>query len=308
MKRINVTQMELELKVITSKEVDGVEMGVLSNGTPFLTGRGLSKVCGISNSTLVEWGEFTPEIGARFRAGKMAELLAANGFDRARFFEKISLGGLAFGGAGEISVYTDPVCMAFLEYYAFEAGKWCSEEAKNNYRVLARKSLRDYIYKMTGYDPMKQIQRSWQHFHDRLLLNPIPVGYFSVFRETADMVLESIRNGLEVDSHTVPDISVGKSWSEVWTFKNLNQEHGDRVKYPHFYPDYFPQSLANGSINPYIYPVGSLGVFKQWIQNEYLPFRYPTYLNRKAKQGAISPSEVPKILKALAPIQLKKAS
>jgi hypothetical protein len=308
MKPKDTAQMELELEVVISKEVNGIEMGVLSDGTPFLTGRGLSKICGISNSTLVEWGEFTPEIGARFRAGKMAELLAANGFEGARFFEKLPLGGLAFGGAGEISAYTDLVCMAFLEYYAFEAGKWCSEDARNNYRLLARKSLRDYIYKMTGYNPIQQMQRSWQHFHDRLLLNPMPIGYFSVFRETADIVLESIRSGLEIDSHTLPDISVGKLWSKFWSLNDLEVKYGNRAKYPHIYPDYFPQALANDSINPYIYPISSLGIFKQWIQTEYLTRKYPSYLHQKAKQGAISPSKIPKILKALTPIQLKSVS
>lgn len=308
MKRSAVTQLEFKLEVLTSKEIDGIEMGVLSDGTPFLTGRSLSKLCGISNSTLVEWGEFTPRIDARFRAKKMAELLAANGFDCARFFEKIPLEGPAFGGSGECSAYPDPVCMAFLEYYAFEAGKRCTDEAKSNFRILARKSLKEFIYKMTGYDPIENLQRSWKHFHDRLLLNPIPVGYFSVFRETADMVLESIRNGLEVDNHTVPDISVGKLWSERWTSSSLTATCGERIKYPHVYPDYFPQAQANGAIDAYIYPVTALGEFKRWLQTEYLPQKYPSYLNRKAKQGAICPSKVPILLKALEPIQLKPAS
>ncbi|MBD2019353.1 hypothetical protein H6F43_04040 [Leptolyngbya sp. FACHB-36] len=300
MKRSNVTQMELELKVITSKEVDGIEMGVLDDGTPFLTERGLAKVCGVSNSTLVKYADNTLE-GDALRATKISELLAAQGFEGDSLFVRTEYKGTS------VKAYPDSVCMALLEYYAFEAGRYCNETAKNNYRILARKSLRDFIYRMTGYDPVKQILQSWQHFHDRLLLNPIPVGYFSVFRETADLVLESIRNGLEIDSHTVPDISVGKLWSERWFSSDLEKKYGERAKYPHLYPDYFPQAVANGSIDVYIYPVSVLGEFKHWIQTEYLPQKYPSYLNRKAKQGVISASKVPKILKALEPIRLNPA-
>ena len=37
-------------------------------------------------------------------------------------------------------------------------------------------------------------------------------GWWSVFSETAHVVLNAIRNGLIVDSHTIPDISVGLAW------------------------------------------------------------------------------------------------
>lgn len=302
MKRNEVAQMELDLEVVTSKEVNGIEMGVLDNGIPFLTGRGLASMAGVSNSTLVEMPiEMNEECG-RQRDIKISELLNQHGFEGSRLYIKAKYKDQI------VNAYPDSVCMAILEYYAFEAGRYCNEIAKDNYRILARNSLRDYIYKMTGYDPVKQMQQSWQYFHDRLLLNRMPIGYFSVFQETADIVLESIRSGLEIDSHTLPDISVGKLWSEFWSLNDLEVKYGNRAKHPHIYPDYFPQALANGSINPYIYPTSSLGIFKQWIQTEYLTQKYPSYLHRKAKQGAISPSKIPKILKALTPIQLKSAS
>jgi hypothetical protein len=38
-----------ELFIDKQKEIDGVGMGVLSDGTAFLTGRGLARLCGISN-------------------------------------------------------------------------------------------------------------------------------------------------------------------------------------------------------------------------------------------------------------------
>lgn len=134
-------------QVIRDAIDNGVEMGILEGGTPFLTGRGLARICGISASTLIDWGEMTPVTGDRFRAGKMALLLMEHGFEGDRFFENVAYRGQ------DANAYPDPVCMSFLEYYAFEAGERSTEEAKNNYRILARKSLQDYIYQTTGYAP-----------------------------------------------------------------------------------------------------------------------------------------------------------
>lgn len=285
--------------VIKALEVDGLEMGVLNDGTPFLTGRGLATACGISPGTLNDWGEKVPKIGDRLRMGKMANLLAQQEFEGDRFFEKVDFNG-------QISnAYSDAVCMAFLEYYAFEAGdKRCTEEARNNYRILARKTLREFIYRTVGYDPENVIPASWKHFHDRLVLNPVPSGYFSVFMETANIVVSAIREGLIVDSQTVPDISIGKTWSAYWNSKGLVNLYGERIKHSHEYPDYFPQAEANRSINVYLYPIKALGSFREWLDKEYLPSKFPSYLKRKVRDGAISASSVELLLKAVAPLEL----
>jgi hypothetical protein len=281
------------IKVYTCKKIDDVEMGVLADGTSFLTGRTLSKMCGVSPSSINDWGEEVPERGDRLRGGKMADLLAAQGFEGVRLFDKIP-----FEDQLEVNAYPDSVCMAFLEYYAFEAGRNCTEEAKTNYRVLARKSLQDFIYRSVGYDPSNAVPLIWRQYHDRLLLNPVPLGYFSVFKETSDIVITSIREGLIVDDHTVPDISVGLVWSKYWGSQQLDDKYGARTKYPHVYPEYFPQSQANDRIEAYIYPVDSLGEFRRWLYSEYLPNKYPSYLKNKVKKGAIPASRVELLLKA----------
>lgn len=56
-----------------------------------------------------------PERGDRLRGGKMADLLVAQGFEGVRLFDKIP-----FEDQLEVNAYPDSVCMAFLEYYAFE--------------------------------------------------------------------------------------------------------------------------------------------------------------------------------------------
>lgn len=46
-------QQELELFPVKEIEVDGIQMGVLNNGTPYLTMRGLSRLCGVDSGVLV---------------------------------------------------------------------------------------------------------------------------------------------------------------------------------------------------------------------------------------------------------------
>lgn len=239
----------------------------------------------------------TPDRGDRLRGGKLAKLLDAQGFEGGRLYKQIP-----FGDQPVVNAYPDQVCMAFLEYYAFEAEpRYLKENAKNNYRILARKSLRDYIYSMTGYDPLAQALSSWKHFHDRLLLNAMPSGYFSVFSETAQLVLTAIQNGLIIDDHTVPDISVGQLWSKYWKEARLDDEYGSRAKFPHTYPEYFPQSQANGDIKAFIYPLKALGEFREWLETVYLQQKFPGYLKRKQSQGAIAGDKAKALLKAFEP-------
>ena len=41
-------------KIAVAKEVDELEMGVLEDGTPFLTGRGLARACGVPPSAIIQ--------------------------------------------------------------------------------------------------------------------------------------------------------------------------------------------------------------------------------------------------------------
>ena len=49
-----VKQLPLDLGVQVQKSVDGIEMGVLDNGVPYLTQVGLAKLCGASRATIFE--------------------------------------------------------------------------------------------------------------------------------------------------------------------------------------------------------------------------------------------------------------
>lgn len=178
--------------------------------------------------------------------------------------------------------------MAFLDYYAFEAAT-PSEIAQRNFRVLAKAGLRIFVYSALGYDPAKAVPAPWRELHDRLLLASCPSGYFSIFMETSAFVLNAIRGGLRVDEHTIPDISVGIAWAKHWTDDKLDDLYGPRIRFEHNYPDYFPQAASNPQ-HPWVYPVGALGEFRVWLQDEYVTKRFPKYLDTKVQKGLLPPS------------------
>ncbi len=290
--KTEIGQLEMELKTVRYLEVDGIAMGVLDDGTPYLTARGLARLCGAAPSTIIELGLNWDEEQAKPRGKKILSMLKHQGFSREGLYIKTSLNGQP------VSAYTDDVCMVILEYYAFDAGRNIIPDAQRNYRILARQTLRTFIYKGVGYDPKNQIPDSWKHYHDRVLLNDLPQGYFSVFREIADIVIYAIQTGLIVDTHVVPDISIGRKWSQHWKENNFDQVYGERQRFPHSYPDYFPQAKSNPQ-DIFIYPLEALGEFRIWMQEHYLPENFPTYLKKKVKGGYLPASNVELLLEAV---------
>jgi hypothetical protein len=141
-----------------------------------------------------------------------------------------------------------------------------SSTARKNYRLLARQTLKEYIYRSVGIDPRNPITGAWKCFQERILLNDkIPAGFFSVFREMVDITVPLINAGFELGPKTVPDISVGTRWSNHWKRNNLSEKYGDVQKHPHVYPDWFPQSKA-GNLPANIYPEEALGEFRRWLR------------------------------------------
>lgn len=265
------------VKPVRHAEIEGIPMGIFEDGTPYLTTKGLARVCGVDSSVLTRLASDWEIERNRPRGIRISELLYSQGFNRENLHVVILIKGQKTYG------YTDDVCMAVLEYYAFDSPKGSNETAFANYRVLARQTLRTFIYNNVGYDPDNKIPETWKHYHDRLILNDLPRGYFSVFREIADIVIYAMQKELIVDAHTLPDISVGRIWSKYWKNNGLEKKYGKTLKYPHAYPDYFPQSKSNPQ-NICIYPLKGLGEFRIWMQEFYLPKNFPDYLQKKMKQ------------------------
>lgn len=190
-KEINPAQASLDLKIDCETEIQGIGMGVLSDGTPFLNQRGLAVLCGVMNAHIgtigTEWDDDPPKP----RVAKIKEILANRGLIVAKPYLSMRKDNKPY------FAYPDTVGLAILEYYAFDAGSNCQPEARNNFRALAGKALQDFIYTQVGYDPNNTIPLVWRNFHDRVSLNydRVPAGYFSIFKEVADIIISLIRVG-----------------------------------------------------------------------------------------------------------------
>lgn len=277
------------VKVAVEGSVDDLEMGVTEEGEAYLTARGLARLCGVAPSSVITQGR--QWLDGR-REGRLARLLQERGVSTPSLYTLLPNGNHA---------YPDTVCMVFLEYYALEA-KPSSEQALMAFRKLAHAGLRLFIFSALGWDPSKRVPELWRKFHDRLMLNTTPRGYFSVFSEMSHLVITAIQAGLEVDERTIPDISVGRTWSSRWTKDRLAEVYGERAKWPHTYPDYFPQSEAD--VEAWVYPVASLPAFREWLQTEYIGEKLSQYLKRKVTQKQLPPSVAELILEAFAPKEL----
>jgi len=293
-------QLRLDLQIAVEREIDGVGMGVLSDGTPFLNIRGLARMCGVDHSNIIRITADWLEKPAKSRVQKIRELVRDQGADDTVAFMAIIKDGTIHHAvpAG--------VCMAILEYYAFEAGT-PNEAAAASYRVLARKGFNDFIYAQVGYNPSGAASIAWKQFHDRVSLtyDSVPDGYFSIFKEIASMLVTMMKEGAHLGEKFIPDISVGQHWAKYWQAESLDIIHGDRIKYEHNYPEYFPQALSNPQ-PAYCYPDDALGEFRKWFREEYLTKKFAPYLSTKVAQNQIAASQATAAIEAFKPKLLPK--
>ncbi len=278
--------------------IDGVEMGVLESGVPYLTESGLARMCGIDRKVLNRLGANWIEEQEKPRGKEIAKLLEDSGYEGDGLFLKSEHNG------SEINAYTEPVCLALLEYYAFVTDE-PRKEAVRAFRTLARITFRKFIYDAVGYSPEQRVLDSWKHFHDRvdMTADAVPFGYFSIFKEIAAMIVPMIRAGIMISDRVVPDISVGKAWSAYWEEQNLSDNHGERTKYDHEYPLYYPQSKSNPQPS-FAYPDSALGIFRHWLRQNYIVNKFPTYLLGQTKKGTVPLAIANKAIEAFSSAQI----
>lgn len=267
---------------IRHASINGIEMGILSDGTPYLSEMGLAQFCGIDQKTLNEMSLNWEEERLKPRGRQIAVLLTRMDHPDSTLYRKSEVNGTI------INAYLESACMAVLEYYAFHPRE-PKPHALDNYRTLARYKFRDFVYNALGYKPKDAIDDIWKQYRDRVDLTQFAVelGYFCVFNEIAPIMVPLISGGVELGNKVVLDISVGKVWSTYWTDNNLESKYGQRKRYDHFYPEYFPQAKSNPQ-EPYAYPDAALGEFRRWLRAEYLVKNLPGYLTSQAKLNKIS--------------------
>ncbi len=271
----NPSQLMLNLEIAAEREIDGVGMGVFTNGATYLTLRGLARMCGVDHAAIVRMTGEWIDTPLKPRVAKIREAIRSQGGDDSVAFVAVKQ------GRNIHHAIPDAVCMAVLEYYAFDAAGE-NQHALRNFRILARKGFREFVYSQVGYNPTGDNQVAWRQFHDRVSLNynTVPNGYFSIFKELADMTVTLLRAGADLGPHFIPDISVGVHWAKYWKDENLEVLYGERKKYLHSYPSYFPQAASNPQ-EPYCYPDDALGEFRKWVRERYCPTHMPNYINKR---------------------------
>lgn len=276
-------------------------MGVLSDGTPYLNQRGLAALCGVQNAHVgtisTQWGETDQK--PRISTIRNIMLKAGSTPPKSAHIEVSHEGRIHY-------CYPAEVCLAVLEYYAFDAGVNCQPEARDNFRQLAGSKLRELIYSQVGYDPSGVHIDRFKKWHDRISLNyrSAPKGYFHVLNETATIIYELIQAGADVGEKFVVDISVGKLWAVSWDKQGLSESFGQPCRYPHCYPEDHPQARCNPQ-ESWCYPITALGRFRQWLQDEYIEGgKFATYLKGKVSRGELPPSVAALAISAVVPAQI----
>ncbi|WP_342344733.1 hypothetical protein [Vannielia litorea] len=286
-------QLELDLTIVTEVEADGVGMGVLSNGAPYLTGRGLARLCGVDHSTIIKITNDWQEVPIKKRISIIKKSIRDMDGDDGSAFLPVQRGGTIY------HAFPENVCMAVLEYYALDSGT-ANDHAKKAYRTLARKGFVDFVYEQVGLSRGASVRDfSTRQFMDRVgtVHGSVPDGYFCVFKEIADLFAALIARDVKIDSSFIPDISVGKAWSKYWRDENLDSVHGMRGKFLHQYPEYYPQSAA-GPQEAFCYPEEALGEFHRWMREVYRKANLSTYLQGKVKSGSLPASNATQIIDA----------
>ena len=156
---------------------------------------------------------------------------------------------------------------------------------------------------MSGKHPSDRV---WKQFEDRVALtyDNVPVGYFCIFGQIADLFASMISNGADFGTRIILDISVGGCWGAHWKSMGLAETYGERMKFPHYYPNYFPQSYSNPQ-EAWCYPEDAIPTFKRWMREIYVPQKMPSYL-----KGLVSQKKIPAQIanNALASIAQREAN
>lgn len=295
-------QIALDLGVEVQRDVNGIEMGVLENGIPFLTQRGLALAAGAPRSAIQdlsqEWiDHFNDDVLTKDRISFIRNYLFERGYTEPSLYIETVRDGTSH------YAYPDVVCTAIIEYYAFES-RAPSQQAIDTYRRFASYGLQRFIYDSLNYTPADK----WRYHNDRvsMLKDSAPDGYFTIFREITGMVVDLINADLTVNHKTVPDISVGQHWARFWKDNGLAEQFGDRREYEHNYPDYYPQAMSNPQ-RPYAYPDAALPTFRAWFKSTYLPTKFPAYILKKSNLLAGGRNEAQMIAGMFNPPQLPRS-
>ena len=113
-------------------------------------------------------------------------------------------------------------------------------------------------------------QRVW---YQRLMLfeknTKLPSGHWCIFEEIGKLMRDLEAKNVHLYDRATIDISVGLAWCHWLRSQGYDTNF---EKYIHHYPDKRGEQLAN------IYPFELLGKFHSWLQETYVPDKFPSYV------------------------------
>lgn len=150
---------------------------------------------------------------------------------------------------------------------------------------------------MTGLSPEGN---AWQIFQERISLvyDSVPVGYFCIFKETADLYATMISNGATMGAKMILDLSIGGAWGSHWRDHKLEERYGERRQYPHNYPIRYPQAVSNPQMAN-CYPDEALAEFRRWMRDTYIPHKLPMYLRGLVAKKRLLPQAADQTVRAI---------
>jgi hypothetical protein len=173
---------------------------------------------------------------------------------------------------------------------AIRFAQWCSDELAVRVDSWVDELLTKGYVSLDD-SPQAPSIASWYPrvmlFHQK---NNIPIGYWSIFEQTINLVAKLEEYGYALPEGKILDISIGKCWAMY--MRNELKINPDNVaqKYKHYYPGWAHPIEAN------IYPVSLLIPFQEWLQRIYKPIKLRAYF--KNSDPTALPA-VEKMLKAL---------
>ncbi|MGI2206898.1 hypothetical protein ACROAD_01305 [Shewanella baltica] len=249
-----------------SSDSDGFEMGVMSDGTPYLTASGLAYITGKARSNIItlvsDWstGRHTP------RGLAISNLITKHGGKPTEYLHKpINVRGVVN------HAIPANICMAVLEYYAFESSP-LSEIAQQNFRNLASQSLKEFIYQRTGYKATGALPLHLARYIKNRA--KIPYTHFSMLNEiTLNLIAPLEEAGYTLPDSIIPDISEGKMFC-AWLRKHRNVE-------PKAFPRYQHEYIDGRVVDACLYPVEYMDDFRKHFHEVWLREKAPEYFKQR---------------------------
>lgn len=155
---------------------------------------------------------------------------------------------------------------------AISFAMWLSPE----FEMMVSEWVEQWIF--TKESPVQEqvVLHSYQRvWYQRLMLfeqnTKLPSGTWCIFEEIGKLMRDLEAKKIHLHDKATIDISIGRAW--CCYLRNEGYEV-DFEQYIHCYPDKRGERLAN------VYPFELLGKFRQWLQDNYIPDKFPKYITK----------------------------